>query len=224
MLGKAPGATLPGATVTALPNVPPLPKTGVPGDILAHRPDVRSAQLRVLANDHRVGAALAGRFPALRLSGQAGLSIVNAAGDFLANPVWSVTAGLLAPVFDGGRLAAEHQRTKAALRESVLAWGQLVINALHEVDTAVARETQQRVHITALDVQLGLAIQTLDETRRRYAGGVGDFLPVLTAVAAVQRLQRQRLSAGRQLASHRVSIHRALGGTWMNKITERKAN
>ena len=73
LLGESPsGATFP--STSELPKLPPLPKTGVPSDLLAHRPDVRAAQRMVAAADARIGIALANRFPALKLSGSVGYS------------------------------------------------------------------------------------------------------------------------------------------------------
>ncbi len=218
LLGGMPGAALDVGADAALPALPGLPPTGVPANLLDNRPDVRAARLRVLAADHRVGVALADRYPNLRLSAQAGLAGVNQKGEFLTNPVWSLAAGLLAPIFDGGRRKAEVDRTRAVLQEAVLGWVQAVQKAAIEVANALRNERQQQLTIKALDGQLELAGKTLHEARRRYAGGVGDYLRVLTALQGLQNLERQRLSATRQLLSHRVSLHRALGGIWTAKL------
>jgi multidrug efflux system outer membrane protein len=48
----------------------------------------------------------------------------------------------------------------------------------------------------------------------RYANGLSDYLPVLAALESLQRVERSRILAERQLLSFRVQLYRALGGTW----------
>ena len=54
-----------------LPVVGDIPDTGLPVDLLANRPDVRSSGLRLKASDWQVSAALADRLPAIRLTARA---------------------------------------------------------------------------------------------------------------------------------------------------------
>ncbi len=142
-------------------------------------------------------------------------------GSSTLNPAWSLASGIVGPLLDGAALASEHDRSKSALRGGVLAWAQTIVRALHEVNDALTRERQQRLHIAALRSQLTIAQKTYRESRRRYTAGVGDFMRVLTALQSVQRLERGLLSATRQLLSHRVSLHRALGGGWGNSLQQR---
>ena len=60
--GQTPGPVPQGFTGT-LPNAPTLPATGVPPNLLQRRPDLKAAEIRVLAADHRVGVAFANRLP-----------------------------------------------------------------------------------------------------------------------------------------------------------------
>ena len=46
------------------------------------------------------------------------------------------------------------------------------------------------------------------------------FLSGLTAIAMHQGAQAALLDARRQLLSHRIQLHRALGGTWADSLIE----
>src|SRR5690606_16171898 len=98
------------------PDLPALPGTGVPADLLERRPDVRAARLVVEAADHRVAAAVADRLPSLRLGGSVGAQGAQLE-DLLARPLWSLLAAAVAPLLDGGRRAAEVDRARAAVME-----------------------------------------------------------------------------------------------------------
>ena len=54
---------------TNLPTIGNLPAIGIPANVLANRPDVREAGLKLYAADWQVSAAKADRLPALRLTG-----------------------------------------------------------------------------------------------------------------------------------------------------------
>ena len=198
---------------TRMPAVPPLPATGIPADLLLRRPDVRAARRRVIAQDHRVGAAIADQLPRFNFQASIGLSSPSIE-DLLSSFVWSLASSLLAPVLDGGRRAAEVRRNRAALRERVQTFAQTLLTAMLEVENALAQERQIAVQMTHLDGQLEATRATLTEAQRRYREGLSDYLPVLTALSGVQGIEQQRLASERQFLSQRVQLARALGGTW----------
>ena len=58
----------------------------------------------------------------------------------------------------------------------------------------------------------------------RYLDGLSDYLPVLTAQALHFDVQSRLLSARRQLLSDRISLARALGGSWMDHGIKKRLN
>lgn len=203
------------ADSTALPEAPPLPGLGVPADLLERRPDLRAARARLVASDHQVAQAVSDRLPALRISGSIGLSANVATDLFQAGSfVNSIAGQLLAPIIDGGRRAAVVRARKAAVTESLANYGQVLLQAVNEVENALAQEEQQVRTLEVLTKQLETAQANLRESRARYTQGLTEYLPVLTALASVQAAERSLLDAGRQRLSSRVQLCRALGGTW----------
>lgn len=199
--------------VVVLKDLPPLPETGLPADLIKRRPDIRSAYYRVLAADRRVAAAIADRFPRISLTAQ-----VNSSGekvrDLFDNWLASLAANLVGPVLDGGKRKAEVARTRAVASEKVHDYGQVILNALGEVEDALVLERQQRDYIYSLDQQLKLSGQAIERVRDRYIKGAEDYLRVLDALLTHQQLQRTRLSAGREIIEDRIDLCRALGGGW----------
>jgi NodT family efflux transporter outer membrane factor (OMF) lipoprotein len=210
LMGQAPAAQ---TSARRLPAPPPLPSTGVPSEILQQRPDVRAAQERLVAQDHRIGVAIAERFPRVSLSASTGFRAFELA-DLFQQFVWSLSSAVSATVFDGGRLSAEVRRQRARYDELLAAYGQSMLVALREVEDALAQEAQQRRLVEDLGAQLDASEATLQEARLRYGNGLSDYLPVLTALTGKQNTQRALIGARRQLLSFRVELYRALGGTW----------
>lgn len=204
-----------------LPALPPLPKLGVPADLLKRRPDVRAAFKRVLAADYRIGAAIADRFPTLRLSASTGFRSFDIS-DLFKSWIYNLAAGLVGPIFDGGRRAAEVDRNRAVLEGLIANYGQTVLLALREVENALVQESQQRIHINKLERELEVSKSTLDEARSRYTNGLSEYLPVLTALQAFQRVERKHLAARQLLLIYRIQLCRALGGSWAERIDRPK--
>ncbi len=222
LIGRPPSAfagdrigSLPEPTV--LPPPPPMPRAGIPADLLLRRPDVRAARRRVESQDHRLGVAISDLFPQFRLNAAVGLSSPTIEG-FVSSFVYSLAAGLLAPVLDGGRRNAEIRRNRAAVQERLQNFGQTLLNALIEVENALAQERQIRAQLESLDDQLAAARATLTESRRRYSEGLSDYLPVLTSLSSVQRLEQSAVASRRQLLSQHVQLARALGGAWTSEL------
>ncbi|MGB0588145.1 MAG: efflux transporter outer membrane subunit [Myxococcota bacterium] len=206
-----------------LPLPPALPATGLPTTLLTRRPDVRAARLRVTAADHRVGAAIADQFPALRLSGRIGFSD-DAIDTFFLRWIYNLAANLVAPLFDGGRRSAEVARTQAVVKERVNTFGQVVLDALKEVEDALVLEARQEQHLVALQRSVEQAKQTLQNAKARYVSGLSDYLPVLGALQTLQAAERREVSARRQRLSYRIQLHRALGGAWAGELKAHDAS
>ena len=218
LLGQPPSAAdVAPSGARALPSPPPLPEVGLPADLVKRRPDVQAARVRVAAADFRVGAALAERFPAIRLTASTGFRAFDLA-DLFDNWLWNLVAGLTAPLLDQVRLAANQRLAEARLRDQVAGYGQVVLTAFQEVEDALVREARQQELIRELTLQLQVAQATYEEAYSRYVNGLSEYLPVLTALRDQQTLERAEIQARRQLLSFRVQLCRALGGAWMTEL------
>jgi NodT family efflux transporter outer membrane factor (OMF) lipoprotein len=196
-----------------LPGLPPLPDAGLPAELLQNRPDVCAAAERLAAADDRVAAAIADRLPALRLTGQLGLSSPRV-DQLIESQTWRLGGTVLAPIFDAGRRRAEVSRQRAVVEERLAAYAETLLTALREVEDALIREEKQRQTLESVVEQEKLGEQTLNQAKLRYANGQSDYLPVLTAIQALHAVQRRRITARQQLVALRIQLHRALGGTW----------
>lgn len=216
LVGKSPSQVASPAR-TKLPDPPPMPKEGIPASLLERRPDVRAAKARVVAADYRVAQAIANRLPSLSLSGSIGFNSVTL-GTFFESFIWSIAGSLAGVVWDGGRLDAEIERTKAVVDERVAAYGQTLVTALTEVEGALTQERAGRDRIAILEAQVNTAQQTLDAARRRFSAGIGNYLAVLTALRSLQTAEQSLLTTRRQLLSQRIQVYRALGSEWTRDL------
>jgi len=217
LLGKLPKTVL-NISREELPKPIEIPATGLPADLLSSRPDLRAAGMRLWAADWQVAAARADRLPAINLTAQARYGEADA--DVLFdNWLLSLAGNLTAPIFDGKRRAAEVDRSLAVVDEKLSAYRQTVLTAIKEVEDALVNETKQREHINGLEKVTATARKALKEAGNRYRKGLNDYLPVLTQLLTVQGLERELIQKQANLLGARISLYRALGGTWTESLT-----
>ncbi len=217
LLGKPPQTFL-NISREDLPKPIEIPATGLPADLLSARPDLRAAGMRLWAADWQVAAARADRLPAISLTAQAryGEGDMDVLFD---NWLLSLTGNLTAPIFDGKRRAAEVDRSLAVVDEKVSAYRRTVLTAIKEVEDALVTESKQREHIKGLEKVTATARKALKEAGNRYRKGLNDYLPVLTQLLKVQDLERNLIQQQANLLGARISLYRALGGTWTESLT-----
>jgi NodT family efflux transporter outer membrane factor (OMF) lipoprotein len=194
-----------------LPQPMPRPKTGVPADLLMSRPDVRAAYYQLRAADFEVSVARADRLPSLSLSARTAIS----SDDFsLAWGDWLTRLGtnFSAPLFDAGARKAEVERTRAVVDERLAEYTATVLEAIREVQDALANISGQEDRIAGLEDELRAAKQARDQARLRYLKGQSDYLNFVTQQRSVQTLQRNLVAARADLLSFQVALYRALGG------------
>jgi outer membrane protein TolC len=208
--GKAPQIS-PVVTEAELPGLPPLPQTGVPSDLVQRRPDLRQAFYELKARDADMAAAVANQYPRLNLSALYSTS-AESPENLFDTWVASVAGQIVAPLFDGGQRRAEIDRQEALLREEAANYMQTTLEAFGEVEDALLREAQQHRIVNSQELQLTLNRTTYKQLRVQYLNGALDYLSVLLNLIEGQRLQRDLLSAKRELLEIRVELYRSLAG------------
>lgn len=201
-----------------LPQIGELPAIGIPADVLANRPDVRQAGLRLRAADWQVSAAKADRLPALRLTGSLNYSSSDMA-DLFDDWAANLAASLTGPIFDGGRRKAEVERTQAVVDERLAAYRETVLNAIKEVEDALVSEKKQREYIEKLERRLAAARRSYEESVNRYRNGLVEYTTVLIQLNTLQDIERERVAAQFTLLRYRIDLYRALGGSWPNELS-----
>ena len=210
LLGRQPRAEL-NYQYYDLPSLPQIPETGVPLDLIKRRPDVQSAYFQLRAADRDLAAAISNQYPRLSITASATTSAENV-DNLFDNWVTSVAGNLLAPIFYGGQLSAEVDRTEAVKNQRLYEYGQTVLTAMQEVEDALIREKKQQQRIKSLEKQYELAYNAYEQLRIEFFNGIANYLDVLVALNEEQQLQRDLLTARLNRIEIRVALYRALAG------------
>jgi NodT family efflux transporter outer membrane factor (OMF) lipoprotein len=193
-------------TVLSLPSA-------LPVDLLARRPDVLAARLRISSAKAGLDAAKADFYPNIDLLAFAGTAAVGLDNLFHSDAgTFGVGPALHLPVFDAGRLRANYRAKTANIDIAVTAYNQAVL-------TAVRETADQLSDIASLDTSLVEQQRSLDDAeeafrlaRERYDAGLTTYLTVLTTETEVLAERRQRIDLESARASARVTLLIEVGG------------
>jgi multidrug efflux system outer membrane protein len=199
---------------TVLPSIP----AGVPGTVLARRPDVSASQKEMLAAQARVGVAQAAWFPNVTLTASGGV----ASGDLSDLFKWSARSwligGLLSlPIFDGGRRQAGIDSADAEFEATVARYRNQILTAFKDVEDQLAalRLLTQQSGVQRDAVESAQRATSLSEVR--YRNGYVSQLDLLDAQRSELRNRRQALQVRSSQYQATVGLVRALGGSWDTK-------
>ncbi|WP_339527278.1 efflux transporter outer membrane subunit [Pseudomonas sp. EL_65y_Pfl2_R96] len=186
---------------------------GLPSELLSRRPDIARAEAQLAAAQANVTVARAAMLPAVTLSASIG-SGANTANDILRSPFYNLTAGLVAPIFNNGRLGAERDKATARQQELLETYRGAIINGFADVEKALNS-------IRGLDEQrewqreeLNQAQTAFNIAQSRYQAGAEDLLTVLETQRTLYAAQDSNVQLRLSRLQASVALYKALGGGW----------
>ena len=214
LLGRPPSPVI-RTTADLVPPIPPAVPPGLPAALLERRPDVMEAEQFLVAANANIGAAKAMFYPTISLTGFLG----GVSGDlttFLGGDggVWSLGAGLLQPVFQGGRLRRNLEAQQARYDQAIAQYQKAALNGYREVADSLV--SIQKLAAARTERQIGVTVlmDAGELSRVRYDSGLANYIEILTADE--QLFEQQQLVAqtiGAEMRA-RAELYRALGGGW----------
>ncbi|MCK5666476.1 MAG: efflux transporter outer membrane subunit, partial [Thiotrichaceae bacterium] len=217
LLGKNPVNNTLILDENTFPQISETPEPGLPLDLIAMRPDVRAAGLRLKAANWEITVARADRLPSLRLTASNTFSSDEFATLF-DNWLINLAANAVGPVFDGNRRKNEIKRVEAVVDERIASYRKIVITAIKEVEDALVKEKYNRLSLRAIQQQLKISEKTFNEAGSRYLNGVSDYLPVLREQLNITAFENSIIKAKADIIIARIQLKKAIGGSWADKI------
>lgn len=212
LLGRYPGAD-PGDPPPGLPALPaPIP-AGIPADLIQRRPDLIAAERRLAAADKELLARKKDLLPRISLTGSGGTSSQQfdnlLDGDF---SVWSLAGNLTQPVFQGGRILANIDRSASLRDQARAAYRNAALQAFLEVETTLAAESYLKDQYAQLERAAEEANAVEKDSWKRYREGTGDFIEALDAQRSAAGARSRLIAVRKLLLQNRIDLYLALGG------------
>ncbi len=195
----------------------PAISSGLPSELLTQRPDIARAEARLVSADANITVARAAMLPSVILSANAD-AVSNRSGSLFDNPLYSLAAGLTAPIFNAGRLAAGRDLAVAQREELLANYRQAIVAAFGDVEVALNAVTGIEAQRIAQQEELKQAQRALTLAESRYRAGAETLLTLLDAQRTLYSAQDATAQLNTLRLQAAVSLYKALGGGW--KITE----
>lgn len=196
-----------------LPESDPLRVFETPAEVIARRPDVRAAEWRLRASLARKDAAEALRYPRLDLAGMIGLDSSDLGRLFdPVSAVWSLGAGLVAPLIDFGRIRAQIDVADARQEQAYLQYERAVRTALQEAQTAIMSYAHGVIRQRELENALTSAQRAARFARLQYREGTVSLLEVLEAERSLDDAELSWSQATAEVSLRMIRVHRTMGG------------
>jgi NodT family efflux transporter outer membrane factor (OMF) lipoprotein len=189
----------------------------LPSSLVRQRPDILAAEAQLHTASAQVGVATANLYPQITLNGSFGAQS-NLIRDLLSGPaLWSIGAGLLQPIFNGGQLNAERRAAEAAYDASAAQYRATVLQAFQSVaDVLRAIEADARTLSETAKAE-SYAHATLDLTQKQYRLGAVNYLTLLIAQRAYTQTRINLVQAQAARFADSAALFQALGGGWWNR-------
>ena len=206
------------APVSEFPLIPPQIPAGVPSELLQRRPDVASAERRMAAANASIGVSRAAFYPNVTFSATGGFQDSQFHLLSLPNSLWSIGAGAMLPLLDGGLRNAELQRSWSQYAQTRDNYRATVLAAFQEVEDGLSLTQRLATEAKQQHEASGQAAQALSISTMLYKDGLDNYLSV--SVAQVQALAARLTEIQIQIRQVQatVSLIRALGGGWTVEV------
>ena len=214
LTGREPGALDAELSIAgAVPELPADVPVGDPADLLRRRPDIRAAERKLAAQNAVVGERTADLFPKVNLIGLLGWGSTD------IGRLFDGTTGLAAPLLqwnalDFGRTRARIDQAKAASDEATAQYEGTVLNALGEVETALARLGHARQDVIAQARIKASADKAATLMRQRQTAGVASVVDVIDTERTRLNAEQNLLVAKATLIDDYVALQKSLGLGW----------
>ena len=191
----------------ALPAIP----TNLPADVLAQRPDVKAAELRVRSSYATGENTRKSYYPTFSLTGALSTSSEQLRSA-LQNPTGSIGAGLTLPFIEWQTTRLNIAKQRAVYEQAVRNFRQTFYTALSEVENQLSA----RQHYLNAGIQLSrtllLAQQTETISAVRYQAGDIEMQSWLDQQEQRRNAEKSLLENHYQQLTTQMSLYQALGG------------
>ena len=173
------------------------------------------AEQQLIAANADISVARAALFPSIQLT--AGGGYESSTLTSLISPpnrVYSISAGLLQPIFHGGALRGQVAYSKARYTELLTTYHKTVLTAFSNVEGALAAAQQTAEQQNRQQDAVATARRAFEYARQQMSAGTVNILSVLNTENALFSAQDQLVQVNYLHLQALVDLFTALGGGW----------
>lgn len=215
LAGEFPVSKERGAALSAL-NLPESLSTGVPVDMVARRPDVKTSELALNIANAKVGITKANMYPALAITAGGGVNAFKAASWFMipASLFGLAGAGITQPLFQRKQLKTQYKVALVQRERTVIEFRKSVLVAVGEVSDALVKIEKLKQQQDIVAKRVNTLHGAINNANLLFKNGMANYLEVITVQSSKLQAELNLATIQRQHLGATVELYKALGGGW----------
>ncbi len=189
-------------------------EAGIPARWIRNRPDIRAAELELLASKLDVSAARKTFFPSLVIGGGAGFNAFNL-DKWFASPaslVYNLAAGITAPIFRRNEIRSMWEEAKSRQRIALLDYHYTVLKSYQEVVGLISASEQMKKRKELKEEESRIHHRSIYSANELFKTGFVGYLDVLSADERFLDCEMERIKLNISYCKMHVMLYRSLGG------------
>lgn len=191
-------------------------KAGIPSQLLANRPDIKQAELDLIAAKLDVKVAKAQFYPSFGISAALGFQAFNPSYLVKApeSLLYSIAGDVAAPLINRNAIKASYFSANAKQTQAVYQFERSIINGYIEVANQLASINNLGKSYELKAKQVQALTQSIEISNDLFRSSRADYLEVLMTQRDALEAKLELIETKQQQLSARVKIYQALGGGW----------
>jgi multidrug efflux system outer membrane protein len=189
---------------------------GLPANMVSRRPDVKSAELALVAANANVGVNKAAMYPVLNITATGGINSFKASNWFNipASLFGMVAGGIAEPLLEHKQLKTQYNVAQVEREKTVLQFRQSVLNAVGEVSDAMVKIEKLKQQQSIAANRVNTLQHAIINANLLFKNGMANYLEVITAQSNVLQGELELASIKSEQLGAVAELYRSLGGGW----------
>jgi len=196
--------------------VPDTIHAGIPSQLLANRPDIRQAEMKLAAAKLDVKVAKAKFYPSVGISAGIGFQAFNPSY-LIKTPeslLYSLAGDLTAPLINRNAIKAAYYSANAQQIQAVYHYEQTILNAYIEVANQLSMITNLQRSYDLKSRQVQALTESIDIANVLFRSARADYMEVLLTQREALESKFELIETKKQQMNTMINMYKALGGGW----------
>jgi multidrug efflux system outer membrane protein len=188
---------------------------GVPADLLSHRPDIKQAELELLAQKLDVKSAKARFYPSVGISTGIGLQAFNPV--YLLKPqsiLYHIAGDMVAPMVNKRAITADYLNANAKQVQALVRYEQTLLRAHLEVENQLSAIKNLEDKFALKTQEVEALTRSVEVSNNLFRSTRADYMEVLLTQREVLDVKFEWVETKMKQFQAQVALYKALGGGW----------
>jgi len=196
--------------------LPAAVSTGIPSQLLANRPDIKQAELELVAAKLDVKVARAEFYPSFGISAALGFQAFKPSYLFKLpeSLLYSLAGDLAGPLINRNAIKADFFNANARQLQAMYNYERTILNACLEVSTQLSNVSNLEKSYDLKSKQVDALTRSIDIANDLFKSARADYFEVLMTQRDALETKLELIETKKQQFNAVVNIYRDLGGGW----------